>query len=129
MARETAAVARSAASAAGVVHAFKTRPATPQAEFLAGAAEASGREGNPRAAAISARGRKAMVDRKMKAHESESTWKQMRPRKQEETVKDMGRQSRARAQPHTNIRNDRCRKDGRCGGGGGGSAEEVWKWT
>ena len=55
MARETAAVARSAASAAGVVHAFKTRPATPQAEFLAGAAEASGREGDPRTAAISAR--------------------------------------------------------------------------
>ena len=30
----------------------------------------------------------------------------MRPRKQEETVKDMGRQSRARAQPQTNIMTD-----------------------
>ena len=47
-----------------------------------------------------------MVDRKMKAHGSESTWKQMRPRKQEETVKDMGRQLRAGAQPHTNIMTD-----------------------
>ena len=63
-AREEAVVKRSAASAAGAAHTFKTRPAAPQAEFLAGAAEASGREGKPWAAAINARGGEAAAARK-----------------------------------------------------------------
>ena len=78
-----------------------------------------------------------MVDRKMKAHESESTWKQMRPRKQEETVKDMGRQLRAGAQPHTNIMTDVGRMVGaaaaeaevrkKCGSGRSGSQRACRK--
>ena len=61
----------------------------------------------------------------------------MRPRKQEETVKDMGRQSRARAQPHTNIMTDVGRMVGaaaaeaevrkKCGSGRSGSQRACRK--
>ena len=61
----------------------------------------------------------------------------MRQRKQEETVKDMGRQSRARAQPHTNIMTDVGRMVGaaaaeaevrkKCGSGRSGSQRACRK--
>ena len=61
----------------------------------------------------------------------------MRPRKQEETVKDMGRQLRAGAQPHTNIMTDVGRMVGaaaaeaevrkKCGSGRSGSQRACRK--